>query len=531
MKKITIILFSVVCLTGNAQITPGELDINFNNTGIYESSLEDNAQGSSCVAQPDGKIVFAGNIGAFGSEKYCIRRIDQSGTMDFTHVFTPEGNQTSKVKKVLLQADGKILVTGQLYKRPDEFTTETWFYVLRLNSDGTADTGFGEMGRADFSISTGKVDEVHDMVLMSDGKIAVVSYEQQLQTLEPHGAMTILMLDSNGDIDNSYGTNGMVQVVHNHVLNIKPSNYRCIRFIDNKILIAATVVSETTGGYDYFLQRFMANGEIDLDFGVGGSQFYPVSVGSGNDYVGGLNMQIDGKILLVGKSEINTAGNYDLTLLRINYDGTLDDSFGENGIVWDNYTDGSYGETPVYVAVNSNNKINVCSWVNTDTATGIAVYQFKDDGVIDSSFAEIGKSWYTSQTPFVNVQGASMLPNNNIVTIGYSILWNEAEQIETDHFFVTQWVGEEIEEASIQDDMNIENNKINLYPNPSNGIFSIETNQNVTFLKAFDVLGNEVDLHEINKNSFMISNSNSEVVLIQFHLENGQIVNQKLIKK
>lgn len=27
MKKITIILFSVVCLTGNAQITPGELVI------------------------------------------------------------------------------------------------------------------------------------------------------------------------------------------------------------------------------------------------------------------------------------------------------------------------------------------------------------------------------------------------------------------------------------------------------------------------------------------------------------------------
>lgn len=511
-----------------SQTSPGILDINFNNTGIYESLLEDNAQGSSCVAQPDGKIVFAGNIGAFGSEKYCIRRIDQSGTMDFSHVFTPAGNQATKVKKVLLQADGKILVTGPLYNRPDEFTTETWFYVLRLNSDGTADTGFGEMGRADFSISTGKVDEVHDMVLMSDGKIAVISYEQQLQTLEPHGAMTILMLDSNGDIDNSYGTNGMNQVVHNHILNIKPSDYRCIRFIDDKILIAATVVSETSGGYDYFLQRFLSTGEIDTDFGVGGSQFYPVSAGSGNDYVGGLNIQNDGKILLVGKSEINTAGNYDLTLLRINYDGTLDDSFGENGIVWDNYSDGSYGESPVFVAVNSNNKINVSSWVNTDTETGIAVYQFKDDGSLDDSFAEIGKTWYTTEPAYVNVIGASMFPNNNIVTIGYSILWNEPDQI--NHFFITQWKGEEIEETSIKQYLNNENNVV-LYPNPSNGIFSIETNQTIKYFKAFDLIGNEVELFEINKNSFMISKWNSNVVFIQFQLENGQIVNQKLIKK
>lgn len=518
----------LVCLTVCnvfSQITSGILDINFNNTGIYESYLENDAQGVSCVAQPDGKIVFAGNIGAFGSEKYCIRRIDQSGTMDFTHVFTPIGDQASKVKKILLQPDGKILVTGPLYKRPDPFTSETWFYVLRLNSDGTADAGFGEMGRADFSLSIGKIDEVHDMVLMSDGKIAVVSYEQQLIS-EPHGAMTILMLDSNGDIDNSYGTNGMTQVVHNHVLNIKPSDYRCIRFIDDKILIAATVVSETSGGYDYFLQRFLPNGEIDTDFGVGGSQFYPVSAGSGNDYVGGLNIQSDGKIVLVGKSEINTAGNYDLTLLRLEYDGSLDVSFGENGVVWDNFDGANDNESPVFVAVNSNNKINVSAWVSNQNSSGIAVYQFKDDGVFDSSFADIGKAWYISEPAFVDVLCASLFPNNDIVTIGTSLVYNDPDQIS--HFFITQWNGEEIEEVKINE---LNNSTMLIYPNPSENMITIESEKAVGTVFLYNILGENVMRYNFEQQKTGKIDISSFENGVYFLKDLNNNINSKIVKK
>lgn len=84
-----------------------------------------------------------------------------------------------------------------------------------------------------------------------------------------------------------------------------------------------------------------APGDLDRDFGVGGK------VRSRLDGLGGAGVdavvQTDGKIVVLASTfRVGTAGDFALT--RYNSDGTLDKSFGTNGLV---FTDiGGYYDDP-----------------------------------------------------------------------------------------------------------------------------------------------------------------------------------------
>jgi uncharacterized delta-60 repeat protein len=529
------IIYSIAFLLSNvgliAQTDPGDLDPNFNHSGVYEMLVDNDAEAAACVAQPDGKLIIGGKIGGWGKYAYCIRRIGQDGTMDFSHVFAGNAGEKSNVVKLALQPDGKILVLGQLYKNPDPFISETWFYVLRLNEDGTPDSDFGSSGRADFSISAGKVDEVFDFVLLNDNRIVVVSYEHQLNTSQPNGACTILMLDDKGKPDNSFGTNGQVQVVHDHLLNHKPKYYKCTRTIDNRIIIGASVDRGLGSGYDYIVQRYLVNGDADDSFGFAGTEYYATS--KGDDYLMDLTVQPDQQILLVGKSEKQFVGNYDLVLLRIGYDAVLDSDFGDQGVVWDNFDGENDNETPVFVNVNSNLKINVVATVSNNTMSGVAAYQFKDDGTLDSTFAEIGKSIYTNDPSFITAADGAILTNNHIMSVSTSMeVIDDGANTET-RFLMTEWIGEEIEEVSLK--QKTEQKDYILISNPVSEELIINFPESLKGkLYVINMEGQEVYSSDIYNQAFMkidVSGFSSGIYNLKVTNTQGIQSNQRFIKR
>lgn len=70
---------------------------------------------------------------------------------------------------------------------------------------------------------------------------------------------------------------------------------------------------------------------------------------------------------------------------------------------------------------------------------------------------------------------------------------------------------------------------ISLYPNPSTGIFNINTNEIIKNITAFDILGKEIEIFFLSNNQFSIEKQG--VYFIKVELENGQIINSKLIIK
>lgn len=97
---------------------------------------------------------------------------------------------------------------------------------------------------------------------------------------------------------------------------------------DGRIVIAGSHSSFTSPS-NFTAVRLMADGTLDPSFGVNG--VVAVSLNAGQAVCGAMALQPDGKIVLAG--HIENGGDTDVFLLRINTDGSLDASFGNGGRV------------------------------------------------------------------------------------------------------------------------------------------------------------------------------------------------------
>ena len=120
---------------------------------------------SSVAVQADGKILIGGSFTTVnGLTRNRIARLNADGTVESTATFNPGAGVDNSVNRVLVQADGKILVGGL-------FTTvngQTRSNLARLNADGTLES------TATFNPGTGPNGTVGGVTLLADGKILLV---------------------------------------------------------------------------------------------------------------------------------------------------------------------------------------------------------------------------------------------------------------------------------------------------------------------------------------------------------------------
>ena len=75
-----------------------------------------------------------------------------------------------------------------------------------------------------------------------------------------------------------------------------------------------------------------------------------------------------------------------------------------------------------------------------------------------------------------------------------------------------------------------ENNKVSIFPNPSNGFFNIESDQQVLEIVIFNKLGSRLLVVENPgyKTQINLPNNNSELFFVEIFLDD-QIIRRKLI--
>ena len=149
MKKITLFYLFLLQITF-ALAQPGAIDSTFGTNGKV---LSENYEGSgrSVAVQADGKIVIGGGGGWYGTDSSVIAgflavRYNADGTIDesfgdagraLNDLADPLVSKT--VYKIAIQPDGKIVAAG---------TYGFALALVRYNTDGSIDTGFGEGGIA-----------------------------------------------------------------------------------------------------------------------------------------------------------------------------------------------------------------------------------------------------------------------------------------------------------------------------------------------------------------------------------------------
>lgn len=137
-------------------------------------------------------------------------------------------------------------------------------------------------------------------------------------------------------------------------------------------------------------------------------------------------VQSDGKVVLVGSAEINTDGNTDFAVTRLNTDGSLDTTFGTNGkktIAFD--LGGVNTDVATCVAIQSDGKI-VIGGYSQITISGnfdFAVVRLNTNGSLDTTFSTDGKAtvaFDAGGTLDDRAAGLAIQPDGSIVLVGYA---------------------------------------------------------------------------------------------------------------
>ena len=161
-----------------------------------------------------------------------------------------------------------------------------------------------------------------------------------------------------GDLDTMFGTGGIVN------LDVRRTNHNdraesVAVLPDGRILVAGHSIVD--GDNDFALVRLYGDGSLDRYFGGNGKVI--VDVGGINQYdrAQGIALQSDGKILVVGHSDVGN--NDDFALVRYHGErGAVDTTFGSGGVVLTDGRGTDENDQGYGVAVQTDGKILVTGY-------------------------------------------------------------------------------------------------------------------------------------------------------------------------
>jgi uncharacterized delta-60 repeat protein len=249
--------------------------------------------------QSDGKILAMGQFTAIAGDKtnYGLARFETNGNVDATfHARLSYLDQPAMPYSVLLQPDGRILVTGQF----DEINDEPVSWTARLNNDGSVDHSF---------IGTNNIYYYNQFFdLQSDGKII---------TADPLG---LTRLNPNGTLDPRFNPGLGVGGTNRYVSSAK------IQRETNLLVFGRFEYYD--GEYRKSIARVNGDGTLDQSFDAGLELNLPFSFPTmqQSPVVNAVKVLPDHSFLVAG-SFSHVQGKPSGSLVRFTADGQLDQSF------------------------------------------------------------------------------------------------------------------------------------------------------------------------------------------------------------
>ncbi len=454
LKKLLCFSFLLTALS-SVYSQAGTLDNSFNqgNTG-FSNGNGLNYNVYSIAVQPDQKILAGGFFEIYnGSTTKHLVRLNADGTID--NNFNSDSSVIA-VSEILIQPNGKILVGGNFTL----YGGSAADYITRLNSNGSVDNTFNAAAS----------DAVEGIALQADGKILVSGWFMQMNAV---ASRYLARLNTDGSTDTSF-----------HVANtINGTVASVVVQPDGKILIGGTFIS-INGISRKRVARLNSDGTLDTSFDPGTAA---------STWVKCIALQPDGKIL-VGGYFISFNGNTYYSIVRLNADGSTDNYFtpqtAVGGSIWS-------------IVVQPDGKIlaggNIASSNNPNE---VDLLRFNSDGTQDLSFNTGGAGSDTI------ISCIALQADGNILVGG--------------DFKTYNGTGIELMARIIGDSPNVTHENLSqkemsIYPNPSTGIFTLQSDEIPQNILVFDKTGRIILSQTPNNNSTSIDLSKyaADVYFIQ----------------
>lgn len=172
-----------------------------------------------------------------------------------------------------------------------------------------------------------------------------------------------------------------------------------------------------TGTNHFIIQKFFADGSLDTSFHTDGIGIYRM-IGAANDWIHGLVLQTDGKILIGGRTDMSVANAHDFAVLRITSQGNYDTTFSTNGRINVGVT-AAGADIGRGIALQTNGHIVIAGY-GKNADYDFAFCRLRTDGELDTSFATSGKKTVANGTSDDGALSVAIDSNGSIVGAGNS---------------------------------------------------------------------------------------------------------------
>ena len=385
-------------------ITDGALDTTFGTSGKTLSDFGVADSGRAVAIQSDGKIVVAGSANNGVDTDFALARYTANGVLDDT--FDTDGKAVTDfaagndiANAVLIQSDGNILASGLANDK---------IGLARYTTSGTPDTNFGTDGKTIPTLSF-SIYGCNSILVQASGRIITAGYAGASSSQN----FLLVGLNDDGSLDNTFGQDFAYTNAEAYALALQS---------DGKIVVAGTSVGNFTYSTNFALARYNADGSLDTSFSDDGRA--TISFGNMDDYdqAVAVAVQTDGKIVVAGYTGDHSNFS-DLAMARFNTDGSLDTSFGTNGLV-------KYSIDKILIVINDlviqpDGKIILAGTSYESGSSAFMLTRYTPGGVLDTAFGNNGVTF----TNFTNDSGISSITTQSdgkIVAAGSTYYFDDS---------------------------------------------------------------------------------------------------------
>lgn len=308
---------------------------------------------------------------------------------------------TEDGRAVAIQPDGRIILAGSGLNG-----TNADFALVRYLLDGTLDPTFGAAGKVYTDFGGNRFDYGRAIAIQPDGRIVVAGQSAFSGNMTDFG---LARYHPDGSLDTSFDGDGKV------ITDFGPIDLAAAIALlpDGRIVAAGYTLNGAN--MDFAVARYNSDGSPDASFDGDGKVHTDFG---GAESGAALAIQVDGRIVLAG-SIVNPDLNIsDFALVRYNSDGSLDTTFGEQGMV---ATDFGGRDEVNDLALQADGRIIV---VGTSEFR-FAVARYNSDGSLDSAFdgdGRITENFGAGNPPFDkhSAHAVAVQPDGRIIVSGIS---------------------------------------------------------------------------------------------------------------
>ncbi len=487
--------FLLMAIAGTSQQV--NLDLAFSLDGIYTDSLDgSNVEGINVHVNADNQVILAGYVKSGEERQIVLMKLLENGEPDLS--FGENGMATSAVPFIggsygwmacsVLQPDGRVIVVSVR----KEQSSERGILVHRFLADGNVDPGFGTGGTTFIPLPGYWPMGVVSIEVLEDEKILI------------GGEPDLIRLHSDGEIDSTFAKNGLCKYGESATksFSVLP---------DGKIVTFGHTYDEP---WSNVLTRFLPNGSLDSLFGTDGSVFSSIGTGcSGFDMV----TMPDQRIVVCG----------DTTLMCFLPDGSLDDHFGTHGIKYlyfENYTLAIKSMSlDLEGKILLTGQISGSGTRNEDKALYPFLIRLNPDGSLDQSFGYGG----LIKSPVQNSRGNDIRVDSNArIVIGgtasFYLVWPPAGVYVGREFLIMRYV-DGLTSGVLH--LASEDESMLVYPNPLSEKFTLEYSlHNCQQLSAALYAQNGKHIHSFFSNEQRCAGKHTETCMVPGGLPDGAYV-------